>query len=227
MIEVSDGAPGGDSLGREGLFDVRRVSVESFPGAYDQIAGLHIASIHHGLLPDLGHRFLSRLYREIDTAPTGEVWASVEAKRVVGFVAGCSDTKRCYYTVLRSAGLSLVQAAGGSLFSPNVLRRLPSVARYPFRNGGAGIFQHRATPAELLAIAVDPATRGRGIGTRLVRALEAGLRSRGVAAYRVATNAADPHSNRFYLRAGFVPRYTIENAGLTLQVYSKELVANR
>jgi len=185
-----------------------------------------MGSIHHGLLPELGHPFLSRLYLEIDKTSLGGVWAAVESDRVLGFVAGSADARRCTLTVLTRAAFPLARLAGKSLLKGSVLRRAPTVATYPFRRPGrqSRVQEVARIRAELLAIAVAPEARGHGIGSRLVAAFEQGLRSWGVRGrYRVATNSEDPASNRFYEKAGFHPAYTLSHHALVLQVYVRDL----
>ena len=210
--------------GRYLHLEIIRLSDLSGVTVYDQAAALHIASIHHGLLPDLGHSFLSRLYREIDRTSAGGVWGAVESDRVLGFIAGSADAGRCTMTILRRAALPLARLSGRSLLKGSVLRRVPKVAIYPFRRNRASVREYDTIKAELLAIAVAPEARGAGIGSRLVEGFEEGLRSWGVQGrYRVATNSEDAASNRFYEKAGFRRGYTVSHNALTLQVYVKDL----
>ena len=190
---------------------------------FDEAADLHIASIHHGLLPELGRDFLSRLYREINRTPNAGVWVAMDGDRVVGFLAGCADPGRCYRAVLGRAALPLTGLAGRSLLRRSVLTRLFTILKYPFRKADpvAGV---DVPKPELLAVAVDPGARGRGIGAQLVEAFEQGLVSWGVSGrYRVATNVEEVVSNRFYERVGFAPAYQTSHNDLTLQVYVKGL----
>lgn len=57
--------------------------------------------------------------------------------------------------------------------------------------------------AELTAIAVDPIYRGRGIGRRLIEALEAFLSEHHVHVYRLDTLVQNRAASDFYLRLGF------------------------
>lgn len=201
-----------------------RLSNLSVRGAFDEAAELHIMSIHHGVLPDLGRDFLSRLYREISRTPESGVWVAMDSNRVVGFVAGCADPRRCFRTVLTRAAFPLARLAGRSLLSRSVLGRLPTILRYPFRQVDPSMLDSEMISAELLAIAVDPHVRGEGIGSRLVEVFEESLSSWGVRGrYCVATNVEEDVSNRFYERAGFVPGYQTSHNALTLQVYFKRL----
>jgi GNAT superfamily N-acetyltransferase len=184
---------------------------------------LHTSEIHHGLLPLLGDRFLTRLYLAITEAPRAGVWAVVEGGRLVGFIAGCADVGAMYKWLLLHRIPRLALAAGLSLMRASVLKKIPSVLLYPFTRK-----KTEATPgpaAELLAIAVGRDQQGKGTGKRLLAAFEDALRGWGVAEYRVQTNVVEEQSNAFYRRAGFAPTGTRAHHALVLQIYSKTLGA--
>ena len=186
-----------------------------------QAANLHIRSIHHGLLPLLGTRFLAKMYRCLAAAPQAGVWARADGERLVGFVAGCASVRRAYRWLLIHHGPGLAFAAGRALLRAEVLAKLGSVIFYPLRRDNA---PGTALEAELLAIAIDADEYGKGHAKSLVQAFEASLLEWGVSAYRVLTNAAETESNAFYRASGFAPAGTLKHHALTLQVYEKTLV---
>ncbi|HJT18093.1 MAG TPA: GNAT family N-acetyltransferase [Thermoanaerobaculia bacterium] len=59
------------------------------------------------------------------------------------------------------------------------------------------------TYAEIRALVVDEAERGRGLGEQLVRAAEEWSRSRRVEKVRVRSNVIRDHARRFYERLGY------------------------
>lgn len=187
-----------------------------------EAARLHIRSIHHGLLPLLGYRFLAKLYLFIAAAPEAGIWALANGEQLVGFVAGCADVSRTYRWLILNHGLALALAAGPALLRRAVLAKLHSVLFYPLirEKTTAAI---PAPKAELLAIAVATSEYGKGHGRNLLQAFEAALAGWGVATYRVLTNAAEMKSNAFYRATGFVPAGTMRHHTLILQVYEKTL----
>jgi GNAT superfamily N-acetyltransferase/DNA-binding HxlR family transcriptional regulator len=63
---------------------------------------------------------------------------------------------------------------------------------------------HGAAPAELKRMWVDPASRGLGVGRRLLESLEALARENGVRVLHLETNRALKEAIELYRRAGFV-----------------------
>jgi GNAT superfamily N-acetyltransferase len=148
---------------------------------------------------------------------------------VLGFLAGCADTRRCYLSMLRRAALPLSWLAGRSLLTVSVLRKLPAVAWHPFRAGRRGASEETPgeTGAELLAIAVHAGSRGQNIGRLLVQEFEQGLLAWGVrGSYTVSTNVEEVVSNGFYERVGFLPAAQVRHHALTLQVYRKQVTGD-
>jgi GNAT superfamily N-acetyltransferase len=188
-----------------------------------QAADLHIRGIHHGFLPLLGNKFLTKMYLCVAAAPESGVWAIVDGDKLVGFVAGCAGVRRTFRWLMVNHGFRLAIAAGPALFRFSVLRKLHSILLYPFRRRKAPAEFPEPEP-ELLAIAIDEREYGKGYGKQLVYALEVSLRQWGVREYRVLTNIAEPESNAFYRATGFTPDGTIRHHALTLQVYKKIVV---
>jgi ribosomal protein S18 acetylase RimI-like enzyme len=84
--------------------------------------------------------------------------------------------------------------------------------------------------AELLSIAVDPSSRGKGIGRELVAAFElhlTGALTRPSSLvprdcfYKVVTSAADPVSNAFYVRCGFSLARQFQHHGVLMNQHVK------
>ena len=59
------------------------------------------------------------------------------------------------------------------------------------------------TSAEVKRMYVEPASRGSGVATALLRALEAAARNRGWTTLRLETGLAQPDAIRFYEREGY------------------------
>jgi GNAT superfamily N-acetyltransferase len=188
---------------------------------FQQVARLHARSIHHGVLPQLGCRFLAEVYTAVAQSDHGFVLVAKKRETVQGFVAGSTRLYRLYAAVLLKNGWQLGLSAGAHLHRIALWKKVWSVLLFPGRKTSLQRKTH-CVP-ELLAIAVTKNQRRRGLGSRLLQAFEDELKTRGGdRTYTVATNAAEVASNRFYEKSGFHPIGTMVHHQLTLQLYEKE-----
>lgn len=159
-------------------------------------ARLHAEQIGEGFLALLGPKFLTLLYRRIQSSDGSFLFVADTDERVTGFVAGSDDVGGLYRSFLLHDGLRASLGAAGRLLSG--WRR----ALETFRHGsGDGVGRGRGT--ELLSIAVDSAEQGAGSGGRLVAAfLDEVVRRGGRAAY-VVVASHNQGAIRLYERAGF------------------------
>ena len=194
---------------------------------YTAIAGVHIGEIHHGVLPLLGESYLSKLYFELASLPESGVWAAINSNRVVGFLAGSSDIRRSYRSVISRMWPSLVVFGLRSARDLRILRKLLTVLIYPFQQPMLTshiVEECNDVNSEILAIAVSPAYQRYGIGQLLIKRFERGLQQRNIRGYyRVATNLAEPNSNAFYRNVGFIPCHQSKHNDLILQIYVKKV----
>lgn len=194
---------------------------------FTNIASLHILQIHHGLLPLLGLKFLSRLYYELAISPKTGIWAAIKSDKLVGFIAGCEDVRLSYYAVLSRVWPLFMPLILHVILKPMLLRKMFSVLYYPFKSSSVtshAIQVCSSIRPEILAIAVGTGMEGQGIGRRLIQAFEEGLLKWNCNGYyRVATNSSDVMSNSFYKKIGFSPCHQVKHNDLTLQVYLKNI----
>src|SRR5665213_2187601 len=158
---------------------------------------LHAEQITGGFLAFLGSGFLTRLYRRVCRSSSSFLLVAEDGGRVVGFVAGSIDVPGLYRAFVLRDGLAAAFDALGPLLRG--WRRAFETLRHGSSDGaGAG------RGVELLAIAVDPSHRGRGIGEELVAAfLRQAAASHAHAAY-VVVAADNVRAVGLYRRAGFV-----------------------
>jgi glycosyltransferase involved in cell wall biosynthesis/ribosomal protein S18 acetylase RimI-like enzyme len=167
------------------------------------IARLHAEMIDTGFLSTLGPSFLELLYRALITSARGTVIVVEDDGSVVGFVAGVDDTGLFYREFLRAnlirAGIRVVPA----LLRPGTWRRVWETLRYgTSREDGVG--------AELLSMAVAPVMKRRGLGTRLVGALQNSATSKGLRAMKVVVGSSNHPAIGLYESCGFGDRHAIE-----------------
>ena len=160
-------------------------------------AALHAGRIGDGFLSFLGPAFLTRLYRRIAHTPSSFLVVADSSGRVVGFIAGSADVGGLYKSFLVRDGM-----AAGLAAAPRLLRSWRRVVE-TLRHGTAdGAGTGRGT--ELLAIAVDPAHEGRGIGSALVGALLDHVGDSGAGEAYVVVGADNAGAIALYGRSGFV-----------------------
>lgn len=169
----------------------------------DVVARLHVNAIGEGFLATLGRRFLARLYRRMLRSERSFVLVAADGTDVLGFVAVAEDTRAFYREfLLRDGFIAGMAALQGLLRRP---RHVWETLRY-----GASADVSGLPRAEVLAVAVDAAARGRGLGTRLLEEALSELGRRGVRSARVVTVPDNEAARRMYEAAGFERRATIE-----------------
>ena len=192
---------------------------EAAPTDLRAVAALHRQCIAEGFLSTLGEGFLARLYRAIASDPGSTVLVppGEDGSAPQGFVAGTVDTSAMYRRVLGRQWLWFALALAPAALKPATAKRILETMRYG-RRAEAGR-QTSGVTAELLAIAVAPGSRGKGVGRSLVAGLEAFFAERGVKEYKVVTSAADPVSNAFYAACGFALRREFAHHGNPMREY--------
>ncbi len=165
------------------------------------LARLHAEGISTGFLPSLGSRFMTRLYRALIAFPDGLVLVLDDGNGPVGFVAGVLDTGSFYKHFLRHHGIAAGLAALPRAIRPSVTKRAWESLRYEGTDAAA---------AELLATALEPSMRGRGLGTELGSRFLAELGDRGAEAVRVVVGSSNAQAIAAYRKMGFADAGTIE-----------------
>ena len=156
-------------------------------------AALHVGQIGEGFLTFLGPAFLRRLYRRVARAPGSFLFVVEDGSTTVGFLAGSTDVATLYRAFLWRDGPVAALSCGGRLL------RSWRLVLETLRHGTGGTGEG----AELLAIAVDPAARGRGAGTLLVEEFLSEIRRRRQNAGYVVVGAGNETAIALYRRTGF------------------------
>ena len=179
------------------------------------LARLHMEAISTGFLPQLGSGFMERLYAAMLAWEGSEIHVADGAWRPVGFVAGVTDVGAFYKHFLRHHALSAGLAAAPRLIRPSIVRRAWETLSYPGEHGGVR--------AELLAMAVTPEARRRGLAGRLGLAMLEGLEARGERRVKVVVGADNHVAIAAYEKMGFVRSGSVEvHAGEQSEVLTWE-----
>ncbi|MGH8874549.1 MAG: GNAT family N-acetyltransferase [Acidimicrobiia bacterium] len=171
-------------------------------GDAPHLARLHRAAIEGGFLPRLGQRFMSRLYRALIGWGGSVVLVADDGAGPVGFVAGVEDVGAFYRHFARRFGPQAALMAAPALVRPSNLRRAWETWRY--QGGDVPV------PGELVAMAVAPEARGRGLGVRLSREFLAEMAATGADRVKVVVGASNRAALAAYAKAGFTPAGAVE-----------------
>jgi len=210
-------------------FRIERLGPASPAAQFQQMAKLHVESIHGGIMEALGPHFLASLYEQLSRRSEVLMYAARRDQQTIGFVAATINLLDSLKNIGVIGLVRLALAGAANLWRPRLLKRVFQTAGYFFRridSDATRLIEDASDPerSELLAIAVAENARGQGIGTSLVYALEKDLQSRGRRhEYFVSTNCDETGSNAFYRAAGFTFVGQKRHHELMLNVYKKEL----
>lgn len=226
----------------------------SISRVYEQVGKLHAGGISEGFLSTLGPVFLARLYTIMSSAPdavvivafdTGDGIETAPLSRVggipgtvVGFIAGSVRPGRTFHYILPRLVKHTV-LIGPRLLRPAVAKKMLETVKYglskrlQFAHRNA-IDKYTEELPELFAIAVGRSARKRGIGSKLVQALErefVRLRREGKNGfeelrYTVACGAGLKSANNFYRQAGFELHRTFLHHGIPTNEYIRKAVCS-
>ena len=166
------------------------------------LARLHMEAISTGFLPRLGTGFMERLYAAMLGWEGSEIYVADGGWRPVGFVAGVTDVGAFYKHFIRHHAFGAGLSAAPRLMRPSIVRRAWETLSYPGDHGGVR--------AELLAMAVSPEARRRGLATRLGDTMLRALAVRGEPRVKVVVGADNTAAIAAYEKMGFVRTGSVE-----------------
>lgn len=181
-----------------GAVRLRRATDRDVP----YLARLHMEAISTGFLPRLGSGFMERLYAAMLEWEGAEVFVADGTWRIVGFVAGVTDVGAFYKHFIRHHGAAAGLSAIPKLVRPSIMRRAWETLTY----GG----EHDEARAELLAMAVAPEARRRGLALALGERLLDALSARGEQRVKVVVGADNDAAIAAYERMGFAKSGSVE-----------------
>jgi ribosomal protein S18 acetylase RimI-like enzyme len=184
-------------------------------GDIDAVVRLQMAFLEGSIITGLGRRFLTRFHAlAIDHPATRAMVAETLDGVIAGFVLASTDVHAFNRHVKPRVLPRLVMA----LLSPRRIRIAGSICR-----GLADAEPQPDIPAELLLLVVDARYRRRGIGQRLVDALESTFRAEHVTRYRVAVRKHLAVARAFYENAGFEPEQELTVLGHPMTYLTKDI----
>ena len=173
------------------------------PADAARIAALHTETMPTAFLPSLGASFLARFHAGLIAFPEAAAYVAEADGSVAGFVVGVPSMRRFASWFAAHRGLGAAASALPHVLSdPASVRGMLESLRYAARPAAEGI---DLPEAELIAIAVDPAQRGRGVGLALGEAFLDAMVARGVDGVRVVVGPEYEAALGLYGRLGFEP----------------------
>lgn len=187
-------------------------------------ARLHILGQPGTFLTSLGSEVLTVLYRTLPASQHAFGFAAIDPQwppSLIGFVSATTSTGALFAELgTRHLRAFLPPLARRFARQPALIARAAQTALYPFLHAAP---RAAGPPAELLSIMVEPAQRGRGIGSLLVAALQAECRRRAIGALDVTVDAANAGAQRFYAAHGFTLVRTFPLYGRAMCLYQARL----
>jgi ribosomal protein S18 acetylase RimI-like enzyme len=159
------------------------------------VVALQLAFLDGSIVTQLGHGFLSAFHHAALGHPSSRAFVADGPKGAIGgFALASLDVAAFNRYVKRRVARPLLRALLTPRGAPLIWRFAQSVIEpepEPYM------------PAELLLLTVDSRHRRRGIGQRLVEAVERAFARDGVTRYRVAVRSQLAVARAFYLATGF------------------------
>jgi ribosomal protein S18 acetylase RimI-like enzyme len=198
------------------------------PSHAPAVARLHQQAIRTGFLSRLGPGFLAELYKSIGRSPYSRIFVAVDQnlQKVAGFAACSLNTAAMYRHILLRRGWLFFFLLLPMIFYPGNLKFIIETLFYPKKGNKIKPDRNGADAgpcAELLSIAVSDDSRKKGVGRKLLNALESYLKENKVTSYKTVTLSTDHDANAFYKKCGFTFKREITHHGNILYEYVKNL----
>jgi ribosomal protein S18 acetylase RimI-like enzyme len=161
-----------------------------------EIAEIHKEALADDFLPSLGLRFLETFYKGVLEKRGVFGFVSIEKGKVNGFVLGTDEMGRFFKLALRANFLSLSLLLFLRIMKkPSIIKNVLATLLYPNKETGP--------KAELIVVAVDRSARGKGLGRKLVGALEREMKKRKIKKYKLTVTKRNKGANAFYKEMKF------------------------
>jgi len=155
----------------------------------DEVATLHFRSLQEGFVYKLGSRqFMKHIYQTILSDQRSFCYLHDQGK-ITGVAAATENTAPLFSKLRRLSILPWLLF--GLIRKPHLLRDFLQAPQYP------------NNLPEMIYLFVDSTVHGQGIGSMLIKAVDAEFKQRGVGKYTIVINSSNP-ARRFYEKHGFM-----------------------
>ena len=168
---------------------------QMLPPDIPSVVGLQTAFLDGSVVTELGPEFLRRFHAVALQHRASRAYVARDADgRIVAFALGTVDVHAFNQFMKPRVLASLLRA----LMAPARLALIGQLARMSIEGE-----PQPPTPAELLLLVVDPASRRCGIGGQLLAAMEAAFAREAIERYRVAVRSHLTAAREFYSALDF------------------------
>ncbi|MGI5844118.1 MAG: hypothetical protein ACOX9B_08085 [Candidatus Xenobium sp.] len=197
------------------LARIRAMGQEDVPAVSD----LHRAAMGRSLWARLGPAFLRALYSELLHQPPFLAFVYVQDGRVLGFIAGATDSKGLFSrTLLGGWSRLLGPLLRGLLASPSTIVPLLATPLYFARSHPGD-----EIPAESLFCSFVPELRGTRVSGEINRVFFRRLLAQGHQRVKITTEVDNQGANRQLMSWGFRARGRFRFYGKTMVTYVLDL----
>lgn len=185
----------------------------------EQLAKIHFTELKSDFLPSLGIKFLVSLYREILKSKDNTVLVFKEENEVKGFIVGSKNFEKSFKKILRNNFLDFIFILFPEVVkNPLILKKIFETVLYTKKQG------EKLPKSELVVIAVSEKSHRKGLGSKLVIALEKDFIKKRIRNYIVSVNKKNIIANHFYKSLGFKLSNEFVLYGKVISLYSKKIV---
>ena len=182
----------------------------------DDIVSIHLHTFQGFFLTFMGKGFLRLMYRSYVEYDDSGVLVAFEDDKPVGFLAYSGDLSGLYKYMIKKRLIPFAWYSLGAFFrKPTVFMRLVRAFLKP------GEAKRAEKYIELASIGVDPSSKSKGIGSRLIDSLKAMVNFEEYAYITLETDAVNNAAAiHFYEKNGFVLKREFEtNEGRKMLEY--------
>lgn len=166
----------------------------------NDIVSIHLDTFKGFFLTFMGRGFLKLMYRSYVEYKNSGLLVALENDKPIGFLAYSGDLSGLYKYMIKKRLILFAWYSMGAFFrKPTVFMRLVRAFLKPSEA------KRDEKYVELASIGVDPNSKSKGVGSRLIEELKSMIDFNEYAYITLETDAVDNDgANRFYQKNGFV-----------------------
>jgi len=187
------------------------------PDLYELVE-IHKTEFNSHFLPSLGKQFLLLLYSNLLNNKDVSILIEDRDSHISGFVIGSKNFDQVFKDILTSNIFKYLKIIIPQIIkSPLLIKNIFESIFYPQKDN------LKSPHAELVVIAVRKNFHRKGIGRKLILALEKKFNAQGIKRYKVSVNADNHTAINFYESMGFRKNRYFNLYGKKVNLYIKKL----